>query len=329
MFFVKPVIYFARFVTKDTGLVVALLLSLLTASTTFVFGQQATSAGEPTSSNRTDEKRNDYRIGAGDVLLIEVAGEPDLRRKVKVMEQGTIRLPYIDHDIKVSGLTEREMTELLRQEFIVILKEPQVTLYIDEYHARMASIAGAVNQSKQVALTREIRLYDLISMAGGLTDKAGNIVQLIHTRPEDSLDIIDIRELVRRPELNRVIRDGDFVNVPEAGIIYVTGNVNKPGSFPIKDSIKLSQAIAMAGGVAADSRKKEIRLVRANDASQTAATEQIVNLLEIEKDPGKDIILKPYDVVMVPESTRTKQTKTLIQAFAGGLASALGWGILR
>ena len=329
MFFVKPVIYFARFVTKGTGLVVALLLSLLTASTTVVFGQQATSAGEPTSASRTDEKRNDYRIGAGDVLLIEVAGEPDLRRKVKVMEQGTIRLPYIDHDIKVSGLTEREMTELLRQEFIVILKEPQVTLYIDEYHARMASIAGAVNQSKQVALTREIRLYDLISMAGGLTDKAGNIVQLIHTRPEDSLDIIDIRELVRRPELNRVIRDGDFVNVPEAGIIYVTGNVNKPGSFPIKDSIKLSQAIAMAGGVAADSRKKEIRLVRASDASQTVATEQIVNLLEIEKDPGKDIILKPYDVVMVPESTRTKQTKTLIQAFAGGLASALGWGILR
>lgn len=329
MFFVKPVIYFARFVTKGTGLVVVLLLSLLTASTTVVFGQQTTSAGEPTSASRTDEKRNDYRIGAGDVLLIEVAGEPDLRRKVKVMEQGTIRLPYIDHDIKVSGLTEREMTELLRQEFIVILKEPQVTLYIDEYHARMASIAGAVNQSKQVALTREIRLYDLISMAGGLTDKAGNIVQLIHTRPEDSLDIIDIRELVRRPELNRVIRDGDFVNVPEAGIIYVTGNVNKPGSFPIKDSIKLSQAIAMAGGVAADSRKKEIRLVRASDASQTVATEQIVNLLEIEKDPGKDIILKPYDVVMVPESTRTKQTKTLIQAFAGGLASALGWGILR
>ncbi len=329
MFFVKPVMFSARFVTTDASLVVALLLSLLTASTTVVYGQQTTSAGEPTSANRTEEKRNDYRIGAGDVLLIEVAGEPDLRRKVKVMEQGTIRLPYIDHDIKVSGLTEREMTELLRQEFIVILKEPQVTLYIDEYHARMASIAGAVNQSKQVALTREIRLYDLISMAGGLTDKAGNIVQLIHTRPEDSLDIIDIRELVRRPELNRVIRDGDFVNVPEAGIIYVTGNVNKPGSFPIKDSIKLSQAIAMAGGVAADSRKKEIRLVRASDASQTSATEQIVNLLEIEKDPGKDIILKPYDVVMVPESTRTKQTKTLIQAFAGGLASALGWGILR
>ena len=275
------------------------------------------------------ELRGDYRIGPGDVLLIEVAGEPELRRKVKVQEQGTIRLPYIDRDLAIAGLSEPQVSALLRQEFIAILKDPQVTVFIEEYHARMASIAGAVNQPKQIALTRELRLYDLISLAGGISDKAGNIVQLIHTRPEDSLEIIDLRDLVRRPELNRVIRDGDFINVPEAGIFYVTGNVNKPGSFPMKDTVKLTQALAMAGGVMADTRKKEIKLVRATDANQSGTTETVINLLEIEKDPSKDLLLKPYDVVMVPESTRAKQTKTLIQAFAGGLASALGWGIFR
>ncbi len=67
----------------------------------------------------------------------------------------------------------------------------------------------------------------------------------------------------------------------------------------------------------------------ATDANQSGTTETVINLLEIEKDPSKDLVLKPYDVVMVPESTRAKQTKTLIQAFAGGLASALGWGIFR
>lgn len=300
------------------------LCLLLTASTPKALAQQPSQNAEP----GIEDKKN-YRIGPGDVLLIEVAGEPDLKRKLKVIEQGTIRLPYIDRDLKVGGLTEHQAADLLRKEFTVILKEPQVTVFIEEYHARMASIAGAVNQPKQIPLTREIRVYDLISLAGGLTDKAGNVIQLIHTRPGDSLEVIDIRDLVRRPELNRVVRDGDFINVPEAGIFYVTGNVIKPGSFTLKDTIKLSQAIAMAGGLAQDSKKREIHLVRAAESNQPGVSEQIVSLIDIEKDPSKDVILKPYDVIMVPEATRSKQARTLLQAFTGGLASAVGWGVIR
>lgn len=273
--------------------------------------------------------RPDYRVGPGDVLLIEVAGEPELKRKVKVMERGTIRLPYIPRDLSIAGLSEAEVTALLREEFTSILKDPQITLFIEEYHARLASIAGAVNQPKQVALTREIRLYDLISLAGGITEKAGTVVHLIHTQPEDSLEVIDLQDLIRRPELNRILRDGDFVNVPEAGIFYVTGNVRGPGSFPLKDTIKLTQAIAMAGGLLPDTVRREIKLVRATDADQTRTTETIVDLQEIERDPRKDLVLKPYDVVMVPESGRSKQTRTLLQALAGGFASTLGWVLLR
>ncbi len=300
------------------------LCLLLTAFAQQALAQQPSQNAEP----GIEDKKN-YRIGPGDVLLIEVAGEPDLKRKLKVIEQGTIRLPYIDRDLKVGGLTEHQAADLLRKEFTVILKEPQVTVFIEEYHARMASIAGAVNQPKQIPLTREIRVYDLISLAGGLTDKAGNVIQLIHTRPGDSLEVIDIRDLVRRPELNRVVRDGDFINVPEAGIFYVTGNVIKPGSFTLKDTIKLSQAIAMAGGLAQDSKKREIHLVRAAESNQPGVSEQIVSLIDIEKDPSKDVILKPYDVIMVPEATRSKQARTLLQAFTGGLASAVGWGVIR
>lgn len=303
-----------------------MIFCLLMAGSSLSVSAQAPGAAE---SGQTMAGGRNYRIGPGDVLSVEVAGEPDLKRKVKVSEQGTIRMPYIDQDLPVAGMSEHQVANLLREKLTVILKDPQVTLFIDEYHARMASIAGEVKEPKQIALTRELRLYDLISLAGGLTDKAGNIIQLIHTRPDDSIEVIDVRDLVRRPDLNRVIRDGDFVNVPETGVIYVTGNVNKPGVFPMKDTIKLSQAIAMAGGVSQDSKKKEVHLVRATDASQTVTTDQIVNLLDIEKDPTKDIVLKPYDVIMVPEATRAKQTRSLVQAFAGGLASALGWGVLR
>ncbi len=291
--------------------------------------QTASSAPSTTDSKEIKPDNADYRIGPGDVLVIEVAGEPDLKRKVKVLEQGTIQLPYIDRELKVAGLTEHQANEMLRREFTSILKEPQVTVFIEEYRSRMASIAGAVNRPKQVALTREIRLYDLISQAGGLTEKAGNIVQLIHTKPGDEIEVINLNDIFRKPELNRVLRDGDFVNVPEAGVFYVSGNVNKPGAFPMKETTRISQAIAIAGGVMQDSKKKEVLLVRSEGPDRIETTKQIVNLLEIEKDPGKDIVLKPYDVILVPEATRSKQTRTLVQAFAGGLASALGWGIFR
>ena len=315
---------------RFTSIRLVLLCLSLAATVSASLAQQTASA--PSNSDSKPESAKDYRVGPGDVLSIEVAGEPDLKRKVKVMEQGTIRLPYIDRDLKVGGLTEPQITELLRREFTSILKEPQVTIFIDEYHARMASIAGAVNQPKQIALTRELRVYDLVSLAGGLTEKAGNIIQLIHTRPEDSYETIDIRDLVRKPELNRVLRDGDFINVPESGVFYVSGNVMKPGAYPLKETVRLSQAIAIAGGVAQDSKKREIHLVRSSTPGgpdQAGTKEQIVDLLEIEKNPSKDIELRPYDVILVPESTRSKQARTLLQTFAGGLASAMGWGILR
>jgi polysaccharide biosynthesis/export protein len=300
-----------------------------------VFAQQDQTASNssspiPSNSDNKSTSNRDYRIGPGDVLSVVVADVPELKsNRVKVSQQGTIDLLYIDHSVKIVGLTEQQVTELLRKEYTAILKEPQVTIFIEEYHARMVSIAGAVNQPKQIALTRELRVYDLISLAGGLNDKAGNVIQLVHFQPTESIENINLNDLVRKPQLNRVLQDGDFINVPESGVIYVTGNVNKPGAFPMKETIKLSQAIAMAGGVAQDSKKKEIHLVRSNGPDQTETSEVIVNLFDIEKDATKDIILKPYDVVMVPESTRAKQTRTLIQTFAGGVASALGWGILR
>lgn len=297
---------------------------LLGASTGFAQQEQSPSTGSSRPSR-------DYRIGPGDVLSVTVAGEPELKgTKVKVSQEGTIELLYIDHSIKVAGLTEQQLTELLRKEFIVILKEPQVTIFIEEYHAQRVSIAGAVNKPKQIALNQEMRVYDLLSDAGGVTDKAGNVIHLIRFYPTESLEVISLNDLVRKPELNRVLRDGDMINVPEAGIIYVTGNgVNKPGAFPLKEPIKLTAAIALAGGMAQDAKKKEVHLVRSNGPDQGSASETIINFADIEKDGTKDIVLRPYDVVMVPESTRGKQTRSLLQAFAGGLSSALGWGVFR
>ncbi len=325
-----------RSYARCVSVVCCALLSLLSAAllAAGAFGQDKTAERarmvNPPAATNVNDSRIDYRIGPADVLLIEVAGEPDLKRKVKVTEQGTIRLPYIERDLRLGGLTETQAIALLNQEFLSILKAPQVTVFIEEYNALSAAIAGAVREPKRISLTRELRLYDLIAMAGGLNDKASEVVFLVHTRggkqDDSTIETIDLKALMRQPELNRVIRDGDIVNVPEAGVIYVTGNVSKPGSFAMKERLTLTQALALAGGLMPDSKRRELKLVRGQDGR---TTEQIVNLEAIEKDTRKDVVLQPFDVVLVLEATGTKQVKALIQAFTGGISSALGWGILR
>lgn len=277
----------------------------------------------------TAKPADNYRIGPGDKLLIEIAGEPDLKREVTVTEQGTIRLPYIKHELKLGGLSELEAAERLNQEFLAILKDPQVTVFIKEYNAQFVGIAGAVKNPKRLPLTRKLRVYDLINEGGGLTEKAGDIVQLLHTKGDESVETIDLKEIFRKLELNRVLRDGDILNVPEAGVVYVGGNVKRPGQFPLKENVTLTQAIALAGGVEQDSKRKEVRLWRSNGTNQNDRTEQVVNLDEIEKNASKDILLRPYDIVLVPEASSKKQARSIIQALASGFASAAGFGILR
>ncbi len=318
---------------RHPELIVSILLCAALCWLPVTIGAQDAPARSRTiNSAPTDPATNssaNYRIGPGDVLLIEVAGEPDLKRKVKVTELGTIQLPYINHELKLGGLSEHQAAELLKKEFLTILKEPQVTVFIEEYNALAAGIAGAVKEPKRIALTRELRLYDLIGLAGGLTDKAGEIVELVHTKGEEGIETIDLKELFRKPELNRVIRDGDLVNVPEAGVIYITGNVKNQGPYPVKENVTLTEALAMAGGVQQDTKRKEIHLWRANGANKNQRTEQIVSLDEIEKDPKKDILLRPYDIVLVPESSGKKQARSIVQALASGVASSLGFGIFR
>src|SRR4030095_3734779 len=106
----------------------ALLLAAFGATTR---AQSPNSVGN-VQATVTPKAANNYQIGPGDVLLIEVAGEPDLKRKAKVTEQGTIRLPYINHDLKLGGKSELQAADLLNKEFLAILKEPQVTVFIEE-----------------------------------------------------------------------------------------------------------------------------------------------------------------------------------------------------
>jgi polysaccharide export outer membrane protein len=178
------------------------------------------------------------------------------------------------------------------------------------------TVTGAVIAPSRFELRRRVRLNEVLARAGGLTERAGKTVEITRAAlvlncdklaPEylnkepGSVEVYQLDEVKRgSDEANPYLQPGDFVIVTEASVAYVTGRVVNPQKINIKDSITVSQAIAIAGGELPDGVINRVRIIRPNPYGDSAATEIVVDLKAIRKGRAKDVVLQPYDIVEVP-----------------------------
>ncbi len=128
----------------------------------------------------------DYRIGAGDLISVEVFEVPELTRDVRVSQSGFITLPLLPMRIQVNGLTslqvEQKITEILQAKGLV--SNPEVTVALKEQHSQPITIIGSVRQPKVIQSIRPVSLVEALSDAGGIADDAGNVVLITRKDPE-------------------------------------------------------------------------------------------------------------------------------------------------
>lgn len=273
-----------------------------------------------------------YRIGPGDVLDIRIFNRPNLSRDaIRVEGNGMIRMPLIETEIRAACKTEGELAKEIAGRYLKFYRNPQVDVFVKEYRSVTVSIIGFVNDQGRFQLQRRIRLLELLTYAKGASDKAGQTINIVHSAPviacqqndsqADDLAFSSYRlsdTLAGKPEANPYLQAGDIVTLPEADQVYVVGNVLSPRSISLSEPITLTQAIAMAGGVAKDSKKDKIRIVRKEPGSQTRK-EIMVDLVAIEKKRAEDIILLPNDIVNV----QTSEAKSLLRSLIGGGAQSI------
>lgn len=275
-----------------------------------------------------------YRIGPGDVLDIRIFNHPDFSRDaVRVEGNGMIRMPMVDTEIQAACKTEGELAKEIAGRYLKFYRNPQVDVFVKEYRSVTVSIIGFVNEQGRFQLQRRIRLLELLTYAKGASEKAGQTINIVHSAPvipcqqpgspSDDLatgfSSYKLRDtLAGKPHANPYLQAGDIVTLPEAEQVYVVGNVLSPRAIPLSEPITLTQAIAMAGGVARDSKKDKIRIVRQEPGSQTKK-EIMVDLSAIEKKRAEDIALLPNDIVNV----QTSETKTLLRSLIGGGAQSI------
>lgn len=298
-----------------------------------------TSASAPTKSvsmvmDANEDKR--YKIGPGDVLDIRVFNRPTLSRdNVRVDERGMITMPLIDNEIDVRCRTENELSHEIATLYLKYQTHPHVDVFLKEYKSQPVAVIGAVNQPGRFQLQRRIRLLELLAYAGGpAIERAGRNIQLVHAAEpsmcddpseipdnivEQSFTTYKLNDTLKGFEAaNPIVRPGDIVTIAVAEEVYVVGNVLRPTPIPLREPITISRAIAIAGGVAPDSKTESVRIIRQKPDSLEKEV-IIVDLKKITKQQAPDVTLIANDVVEVPANGKKQFIRQLL---GGGAASA-------
>lgn len=286
-----------------------------------------------------------YRIGPGDVIEVRVFGKPEMSKEARVDNLGRIRPVFIQEEISVACMTETQVARLLEEKYRKWLRSPQVDVFVKDYKSVPVAVIGAVTQPGRFQLQRRIRLYELLSQAGGASGNSGTKINIYRSReynfcsqkaaiapspaengseatapakPADEAQLItlNLRDvMLGTAETNIYIEPGDIVNVPDADQVFLVGGVMRPGALPMRQALRLSEAIGMAGGFFTDVNKKSIRVSR-QIAGSTAREIRTVNYEDIEKKKAEDPILQPSDLIEVPASA----TKGIARSLLGLIA---------
>ncbi|HTS78793.1 MAG TPA: polysaccharide biosynthesis/export family protein [Bryobacteraceae bacterium] len=262
------------------------------------------------------------KIGADDLLAVSVYGAPELTRTVRVSGDGLIRLPMVKEKIEARGLMPAELEQRIAQALVAeeILVDPAVTVTVAEYHSRPISVVGAVRRPLTFQAYGNTTLLEALARAEGLAEDAGS--EILITR-SGSTERIPVKALIDAadPKLNLVLEGGEEVRVPQAGRVFVVGNVKKPGAFRIEDASGMTvlKALAMAEGLAPFATRQAY--------IYRHGTEETVDLRRILDRKSPDILLAASDIFYIPDNRKARVTTNVLEKTVGFAASTAS-GIL-
>jgi polysaccharide export outer membrane protein len=254
------------------------------------------------SQAQMSSEPGDILIGEGDLLQISVFEANELDKTVRVNSRGFISLPLVG-EVQVSGLTaieaEEKIEEMYERRFI---KDPHVSIFVEEQISQRITLVGQFKNPGTYDYLSNQRLLDVIALGGGLSEQAGQAVQVRRTRyvqGEPNTFIVDLDRLIKggNVELNIRLNGGDVLFVPEAGVFFVDGAVRRPGAYPIKHKTVVQEGLVEAGGFEPSAKKDKIKLVR-----MTETGERKIIDLDLNNTNSKEMALKDRDILIVGES---------------------------
>ena len=234
----------------------------------------------------------DYLINSEDVLKISVFEYPDLAAETRVSEAGKITFPLLG-EIQAKNLTTRQVEQNITAKLIAakIVKNPQVSVFVQQYRGRRVTVLGEVVKPGQYEIPGRTSLLDLISMALGTSQSAGYQLTVFRKEigpggKETTRKIpVDLDRLLNAGDLAQDVelKSGDTVYVPKA-IFYVYGEVNRPGAYRVEKGITVKRAIALAGGLTPKGSLRRMEITRRDgetERTKSASIDQTVRIDDV------------------------------------------------
>ena len=317
-----------------------------------------------TTSDVDNQGGRRYRVGPGDLLDVRVFGQSDLNSTVEVDEDGNISsLPFIEEPIPAKCRNEKEIQKAITDAYAKYIVKPRVSVRVLERHSRQpASIFGAVRTPKSLALTRRIRLHELLAAAGGITAGASGTIQIMHTEPELCPEPEDIADsLIARNSTASstagTTTDADAKpeakepGIGELRMIQINTIKNgfgsedpyvRPGDIVIVAEglpVYVTGLVVQPGPIVLKDRmtlrqaiamtggpqrmaKSEVFIYRRKEG-QNGVEPLTFNYDDIKRGKAPDPLLEPYDIVDVGRSS-TFSSKGLAELFRGMATGAIG-----
>lgn len=288
-----------------------------------------------------------YVLGAADELVIHAIDAPEIsERPQRIDPDGDLRLPIIGR-VHAAGMSVVQLEDELKKRLGVYLQAPDVTVTVTSSRSQTVSIMGAVTDPGQKPLDAGKTLVDVLSAAGGLSVDAGPKVRVVRKLDQGAIPLpeaandrtsgfstveLDARALLdgRTPEKNFVILPNDVVAVPRAAVVYVIGEVGRPGPVTLTadHSITVMEAVSTSGGVLKTAAPNKVRILRRVPGQEERA-EINVDLQKMMQGKAKDVAMNVGDILVVPDSSGKRVTTRMIEA-AVQMGTMIGtYGIVR
>lgn len=301
-----------------------------------LYGGNGEDSGKATARPISSEVS--YTLQSDDELTIHSLVVKELADKVfRIDSRGEVNFPLVGR-LLLAGKTVSETEQLLITKLMKYYLEPELEVSAASVHTEPVSVIGAVGNPGIREMKGKLTLMDALSASGGVRPDAGAVVVVTReaafgpieypgarvTPSGEAVAEVDIKRLLdgQDPHENFLLKPHDVISIPTAQMVYVQGNVKRPGGFPLGGRAGLSvvQALALAEGVDPRAAPQRAHILRHEGETKLLIP---VNLKAILAGSAEDIALRPNDVLFVPNSNMKVITTRTIEA-----AISIGTGFL-
>ncbi len=243
------------------------LISMLAA--TAANGQQRALAGATPAPGPTIQPStpidSSYRLGAGDIVEINLVGRSEFGSRARISADGTILLPMIGV-VVAADKTVSELADGIRQSLIKgqFYSDPVVRAEVVGITSRYVTVLGAVGSPGLIPLDRNYRLSELLARVGGRSGAGADYI-LVTPSGGGATQRYSIAKLAAGgSDQDPMVKNGDKIFIPnaEAEVFYISGQVMKPGNYPVTEGMTIRMALAQSGGVTENGSENKVKVVR-------------------------------------------------------------------